>query len=208
MSFNQYRQSGFTTLPNALINYRVQLGLTDAQFLLVVLLEQLAQAGNDFPSNQLLSQSSNLNASEIGSLIQSLIEQGNLEITQSQDQAGKIGNHYSLDPLYTKLDQLLAAEQAQITAKTVIEPVSSPVNDLVRQFEIEFGRLLTPIEREEIMAWLTEDHYDPEIISLALREAVLQQVYNFKYIDRILLTWGRMNLRTKEQVQAYLGRSK
>ena len=35
--------------------------------------------------------------------------------------------------------------------------------------------------------WLNTDHYSPELIRLALREAVLNQAYSLKYIDRILL---------------------
>ncbi len=48
--------------------------------------------------------------------------------------------------------------------------------------------------------WLETDHYQPELIRLALREAVLNQAYSLKYIDRILLAWERKNITTKEQV--------
>ena len=48
--------------------------------------------------------------------------------------------------------------------------------------------------------WLDEDHYALELIELALREAVLSQVYSLKYVDRILLSWERKNIRTKDQV--------
>lgn len=64
---------------------------------------------------------------------------------------------------------------------------NNPLNKLSRQFEIEFGRYLSPIEREEIASWLNLDHYMPEIIEMALREAVLSQAYSLKYVDRILL---------------------
>ena len=50
--------------------------------------------------------------------------------------------------------------------------------------------------------WLITDHYSPELIRLALREAVLNQAYSLKYIDRILLAWERKNITTKEQVAA------
>ena len=68
-------------------------------------------------------------------------------------------------------------------------------------FEAEFGRPLSPIEMETLIMWLEEDRYSVELIQLALREAVLSQVYNFKYIDRILLNWEKKNIRTKEQVE-------
>ena len=39
----------------------------------------------------------------------------------------------------------------------------------------KFGRPLSPIELEMIGQWLNTDHYSPELIRLALREAVLNQ---------------------------------
>ncbi len=38
--------------------------------------------------------------------------------------------------------------------------------------------------------WLNTDHYSPELIRLALREAVLNQAYSLKYIDRIFYLRG------------------
>jgi len=39
------------------------------------------------------------------------------------------------------------------------------------------------------------------LIQLALKEAVLSQAYSLKYMDRILLSWERKNLKTAAQVQ-------
>ena len=64
------------------------------------------------------------------------------------------------------------------------------------------------IEREEIAQWLSIDHYTPEIIELALREAVLSQAYSLKYIDRILLNWQRHNLKTTDEVERFLKRNR
>ena len=75
------------------------------------------------------------------------------------------------------------------------------------ELEIEFGRLLSPIEKQEIAAWLNIDHYNPEIVKLALREAILAQVYNFKYVDRILLNWQRHGLTTTDQIKNFLQRN-
>ena len=39
------------------------------------------------------------------------------------------------------------------------------------------------------------------MIQFALREAVLNQAYSLNYIDRILLSWERKNITSKEQVE-------
>ncbi len=75
------------------------------------------------------------------------------------------------------------------------------VQSVYQLFEQEFGRPLSAIEFQRIGQWLEEDHYQPEILKLALREAVLNQAYSFNYVDRILLSWERKNLKTKQQVE-------
>lgn len=70
-----------------------------------------------------------------------------------------------------------------------------------QSIEVEFGRPLSPIEIETVNLWLHKDNYLPELILLALREAVLNQAYSLKYIDRILLSWERQNIRSAQDVQ-------
>lgn len=215
MEFNDYRKLGFTTLQNGLVAYYPQLNISDAEFILIIQLEAFSQRGDHFPPNEKISANTNLSVSEIAALLQKLIDQHYLTIQQTKDREGRIGNAYSLAGLYQKLDSFLdknvlikSQEQGQ-QHKVVSDSLeNNPVNKLARQFEIEFGRYLSPIEREEIAAWLSMDHYDPQIIKMALREAVLSQAYSFKYVDRILLNWQRHNLQTPAEVEKFLQRNR
>lgn len=212
-SYNYYRRLGQTTLMNGLIAYYAKLGLTESELVLVIQLEAFFQRGNFFPSNEKVAANTNFSVNDVSLLVQSLIEKGCLSILQAKDQEGKISSSYSLDPLYDKLDQYL---NDHVTIKPDSQEVklqedtldNDPVNDLAREFEIEFGRYLTPIEREEVQDWLNLDHYSPDVIRLALREAVLSRAMSFKYVDRILLNWQRMNLKTSSEVQQYLERNR
>lgn len=65
--------------------------------------------------------------------------------------------------------------------------------------EQNFGRALSPIEMEMIKQWQTEDSYPDDLIQLALKEAVLNQAFSLKYMDRILLSWERKGIKTKNQ---------
>ena len=197
MRYNDYRFLGSTTLSNGLLAYYPQLNIDDAEMMVIIQLEMFA----------------NFSVTEITALIQKLIEKDLIVIAQVTDKNGMIGNKYNLNPLYDKLDQLLenktlSANQKMPVKKSETAIDNSPLNQLVRQFEIEFGRYLSPIEREEIAAWLNVDHYDPAIIKLALREAVLSQAYSLKYVDRILLNWQRHNLKTSSEVQKFLRRNR
>lgn len=213
MQYNDYRFLGFTVLSNGLLAYYPQLKITNSELILIIQLELFAQKGNKFPSNEQMAANTNFSATEIASIIQQLIDKNDLTIDQVTDEKGRIGNYYNLDRLYSKLDNLLEKNVAtpksgEETTNTTSEIDNSPLNQLMRQFEIEFGRYLSPIEREEISAWLNVDHYDPEIIKLALREAVLSQAYSLKYVDRILLNWQRHNLKTTSEVQKFLQRNR
>nr|WP_290123138.1 DnaD domain protein [Apilactobacillus ozensis] len=67
--------------------------------------------------------------------------------------------------------------------------------------EQEFGRSLSPIELETISQWMDSDNYSFEMILLALKESVLNQVRSLKYMDRILLNWEKSNIRTPYEVE-------
>lgn len=215
MHFNDYRALGFTTLQNGLIAYYPQLQITDAELILIIQLEAFFQRGEQFPTSEKIAANTNLSINDIATLIQNLIDRKYLTIDQTTDQQGRIGNRYNLNGLYSKLDDFI---QKNIMVKNQNSPQSTPVvsdslennplNKLSRQFEIEFGRYLSPIEREEIASWLNLDHYSPEIIGMALREAVLSQAYSLKYVDRILLNWQRHNLKTPAEVRQFLQRNR
>lgn len=211
-TINTYRRQGFTTISNLLLMYYSKLNLTEVELILILQLESFAQKGNSFPDNKELASRTNLSPIEVAEMIQNLINKGVLQLAQDHDATGRISNYYSLDELYEKLDSYLKKHVPAFTHSenpTLQEnsPSTNPIQELVRQFELEFGRLLSPIERQEVASWITVDHYDPEVIKLALREAILGQVYNFKYVDRILLNWQRHNLKTVDQVKMFLQRN-
>lgn len=212
MQYNDYRALGTTTFSNGLLAYYPQLKIDDAEMIVIIQLEMFAQKGNFFPTDEQLAANTNLSVSEITALIQKLIEQNFLSIDQYSDKSGKIGNKYNLDQLYNQLDLLLEDKIKSGNKKagnnsSTSSVDNSPLTQLVRQFEIEFGRYLSPIEREEIASWLNVDHYDPVLIKMALREAVLAQAYSLKYVDRVLLNWQRHNLKTSSEVQKFLRRN-
>lgn len=212
MQYNDYRALGTTTFSNGLLAYYPQLKIDDAEMIVIIQLEMFAQKGNFFPTDEQLAANTNLSVSEITALIQKLIEQNFLSIDQISDKSGKIGNKYNLDQLYNQLDLLLEDKIKSSNKKagnnsSTSSVDNSPLTQLVRQFEIEFGRYLSPIEREEIASWLNVDHYDPVLIKMALREAVLAQAYSLKYVDRVLLNWQRHNLKTSSEVQKFLRRN-
>lgn len=214
MQFKDYRILGFTILQNGLIAYYPRLNISDAELLLIIQLEAFSQRGESFPSNEKIAANTNLSITDVGNLIQRLIDKNYLTIEQTTDSQDKIGNKYSLDNLYDELDKyidkniLIKDSRHNETIAVTNNLENNPIDYLSRKVEVEFGRYLSPIEREEIAQWISIDHYTPEIIELALREAVLSQAYSLKYIDRILLNWQRHNLKTTDEVERFLKRNR
>lgn len=68
---------------------------------------------------------------------------------------------------------------------------------LMTIFENEFGRMLSPMEIETIKGW-KHLQYDDEMITKALKEAVMANVKNFRYIDKILADWAVHGIRTSQ----------
>lgn len=74
--------------------------------------------------------------------------------------------------------------------------VNVNVNNIYEFIEENFGRTLSPIEYEKISMW-----EDNELTRHAIKEAVLNGAYSFKYIDTILDNYKKNNILTVQQAQ-------
>lgn len=78
-------------------------------------------------------------------------------------------------------------------------PLNQNLAVLCKTFEQEFGRMLSPLQIEEVSYML--DDFSLDLIQEALREAVSQGKANFSYIKAILNRWKSDNLLTVELVR-------
>lgn len=70
------------------------------------------------------------------------------------------------------------------------------VLDIYKYIELNFGRLLSPIEYEEVQGW-----DDNELTKYAIKQAVLNGKCNIKYISRILESYQKNSITTIQQAQ-------
>ena len=134
---------------------------------------------------------------EIGTLLNNLIVKKVVDLRTVIDASGRQRDCYDLSFLYEKLVQIV---KNQLRTRSQKQETATK-EQVFDSFQKEFGRPLSSIELEEIRRWMEEDGYPPEIILLALKEAVLSQAYNFKYIDRILISWEKQNVHSAMDVQ-------
>lgn len=101
----------------------------------------------------------------------------------------KTCEYISLDLLYDKLFNIVIDNHEEETVDTSIFTL----------FESELGRTLSPMEFEQIKEWVTSGNSN-ELITCALKEAVLNGVGNLRYIDSILNDWRKKGYKNKEDI--------
>ncbi|MGG5358446.1 MULTISPECIES: DnaD domain protein [unclassified Enterococcus] len=196
LSLESYLASGQTVISNLFLKHYRHIGLDSDSCLFILQLNMAQQQGDDFPDLQMIAMNMGLRADQIYQLLNQLVSNGFLFI-ETTTVSGKKADKYDLSPIYERLAQYLKNQTQKIEEQSQEQAIQS----VYQLFEQEFGRPLSAIEFQRIGQWLEEDHYHPDLLKLALREAVLNQAYSFNYVDRILLSWERKNITTKQQVE-------
>lgn len=188
-------KEGTITIPTFLLTQYKTMGLSEQELVLLLQLQNFIEKGNSFPTPSQLAQRMTFHESECLFFIQNLIKKGFIEIKVEKNQ--EIGNEkYSIEPLYEKMVThflLTLKKDEAVHAK-------ESGDNLYTIFEQEFGRPLSPFECETLAMWMDDDH-EPEIIKMALKEAVISGKLNFRYIDRILFDWKKNGVKTVSQAQ-------
>lgn len=203
-----WMKEGFTMVPNVLFNRFHQLNLTSDEMLLVLyLLSQMNQSQSIEETTKIANQLG-WSTNKLFSELNQLMDKNYLSIELVPDKNGKQTDHYSLRPLFEQLDEKYYQKATsknstalQSEKKFTEDDAFKETESLVMTFESEFGRMLTPLELETLNTWLSTDHYQPALIKYALKEAVIHQALSLKYIDKILLTWEKKNIRTVNEAQ-------
>lgn len=210
---------GNTGVPNLLLKYYSKLGITETEMMLIIQLIYLRNTAlKKFPSDSDLAEIMTGERTKIKADIASLIEKGILGITQCYcEESDEIVATYTFEPLFEKISEIWACEkvknyqqmkkalkqQKQKEVPSDSLEKKQPFAKVCKAFEKEFARLLSPMEIEQISAWIDDFQGSTELILEALKRAVLLGKHNFKYIDSILLEWHKNNLKTLTEVQTY-----
>lgn len=191
-----WQKQGVTIIPNVLINNLNKLKINSDEFVLITyLLGQLSEV-NQVDEIDQLSEHLSWHQSKIFDVLNSLMQKKYLSIELIPNKEGKQTDHYTLRPLFDYIDSNYFQQEKKVSKDT-----HSLENSIIKDFETEFGRTLSPIEFEKITHWIHSDHYEIDLIKIALREAVINQAYSLNYIDKILINWDKKNIRTAIQAE-------
>ncbi|WP_062356434.1 DnaD domain-containing protein [Bacillus kwashiorkori] len=188
-------EEGVVTIPSFLFKYYRKMQLTDIECMLLLHVHTFIQQGNHFPTIRQISERMSIDDVQLSQILQSLIQREFLQLMNGKSETGIVFEKYSLQPLWNKIVELLLIEaKEEESFQLKIEE-----GNLFSIFEQEFARPLSPIECETLSMWIDNDNHSPELIKAALREAVLSNKLNFRYIDRILFEWKKAGIKTVEQ---------
>ena len=122
----------------------------------------------------------------------SLMLKGFVTLESDKDDLGRNRDVVKLDNIYDFISE-------SMNDTKVVEQK----NDIFKTFEMELGRTMSPLELELINGWLESGTSD-EMILGALREAIYNGVYNFRYIDKIIFEWNKKGFKSMSDVDKHM----
>lgn len=173
-------------IPRILLNNYKKLNISDSELIVIMVLLSFGDKITYNPEE--FAKEINGDKHQVMNVINNLIHKNiiSLEI----ERVNKKANEYlSLDLLYDKLFNLIIDKKEE-------KEIDISIFDT---FEKELGRTLSPMEYGQIQEWITSGN-SQEMITYALREAVLNGVSNLRYIDSILNDWKKKGYKNKNDV--------
>ena len=174
-------------VPRILFNNYRKLNIDEEELIVIMLIISL---GNKIEYNpEIFVQELNMDRHKVMGIISNLMGKNILSLEVIKN-GRKTEEYISLSLLYDKLLNIIIDTDE---GKVKID------NSIFSVFENELGRLLSPMELEQIKEWVTTIKND-ELIIAALKVAVLNGVSNFRYIDAILNEWNKKGYKSKEDI--------
>lgn len=178
------------TIPSVLLKNYKKLGITEEELLVLICLINKGEKSVYNPN--IFTEELDMDKYNAMQILNDLTEKNIIEIKLENNKHGKKEEYIYIDLLYKKIYSLLLGDNQIEEEKTINK-------DIYLKFEVEFGRTISPSEVELISDWLN-DGIKEEVIEEALKEAVINNVRNLKYIDRILYNWKQLGIKTKKDI--------
>ncbi|MDQ0427565.1 DNA replication protein [Planomicrobium stackebrandtii] len=188
-------EQGNVNISQLFFQFYKELKITDEEAMLLMHIQAFQQTGNQFPTPDEIGARMMTSQKSVTTMLQKLMQQGYLAIEQTTEN-DVLTEIISLQPLWDRLLDCVFKEQHETKENTQ----KDLEGEIFQLFEQEFGRFLSPMEIETISMWMDQDGHTPDVIRMALKEAVISQKISLRYVDRILFEWKKKNIKTSTQV--------
>ena len=172
-------------IPRILLNNYKLLNITEEELIIIMVI--MSYGDRVLYNPEEFAKEINTSKQNVMKIISNLCNKNILTIDMEKKN-NKAYEYISFDLLYEKL------------ANTVCHVEEKEIDtSIFTIFENELGRTLSPMEYEKIKEWITSGNSE-ELIVNALKEAVMNGVNNFNYIDRILDSWRKKGYKNKNDI--------
>lgn len=187
----QYIQAGQTNINNDLLLHYQDIGMDNDDLALYLQVMRIQAQGNQ-ATPKILAQVLHITETVVIARLKSLIARDLMVISTATKQV----ETYDFLPMIEKLVQ-----GQKISTTPVMSDGKSTRREIFQTIESEFGRPLTPMEMQTIGQWFDQDHFEPDLMLLAIQEAVANNARSLRYIETILINWQRDQIKTPAQAQ-------
>ena len=174
------------SVPRVLVNNYKDLKITDEELIIIMVI--MAYGDKVIYDPEEFAREIGGSKRNVMKVINSLCDKNILSLVMEKKNS-KTYEYIVLDNLYEKLFNRIIDNDEN-------EEIDNSVFSI---FENELGRTLSPMEYEKIKEWINSGNNN-ELIVCALREAVMNGISNFNYIDRILDSWRKKGYKNREDI--------
>jgi len=159
-----------------LLEHYKQLGFTELDIMVILMIEHLSKQDNHLITAELLSLKMGLSLEQLDQIMVKLLQRQLLEFVTVDGQTST-----SLKPLKQLLYKRFQQHVLHQTQEINVQEQAS----IFQTIEREFGRTLSPLEISRIQDWLNFG-YTPTLIESSLKEAIQKQKKSIRFIDKLL----------------------
>ncbi|MCD2158797.1 DnaD domain protein [Fructobacillus sp. M1-13] len=184
--------AGSTSIHNYLLLHYRDLGLDNDDLVIYLQISRL-QGQGDQASPQLVAATMKVTEQAVSERLKRFVQQDWMTVQN----LGNRQEFFDFTPLFDKL----LKGQAASNENPVVSAGEQSRRQVVRVLQGEFGRPLSPMELQTIHQWFDVEHFDPNMMVLAIREAIANNARSLRYIESILINWQKANLTSPQAVQ-------
>ena len=188
-------EDGYLNAHKLLLKEQTRLGVSPDEIVVLSALITLLEKKKLNVSMQALAKLTNLNTQRTGEVFNHLIETNLVHTELELKSDGKEKEVFSLDPLFTKIEELFKAD-IQIVNQSKQE---KDIQLIIQQIEETFKKSVTPFDLEMIKEWFIEG-FTKEEMDKALETCRNHNRKTTNYMDRVL--------RSKDEFKEEINESK
>lgn len=184
--------AGQTSIHNYLLIHYQDIGMDNDDLIIYLQITRLQSQG-DQATLSALAQSMKVTEQSLSKRVQRFVQRDLMTVQN----LGNRQEYFDFSPLF---DKLLKGQRVN-QDNPVVSTGEQSRRQVVRVLQGEFGRQLSPMELQTVNQWFDIEHFDPNMMVLAIQEAIANNARSLRYIESILINWKKANLTSPQAVQ-------